>query len=106
MRITVLLLLAIFGRGFALERPGVEFRVFQFPADKIPRIDGDASDWSIVPETYSIGIDQLKETTKGGAFNYDKKDLDVKGEGRLGERPQPPVLPLRGIRQLLGLRRP
>ena len=28
----------------ALERPGTEFRIFQFPADAIPRIDADASD--------------------------------------------------------------
>src|SRR5713226_9474470 len=62
----------------ALERPDVEYKIFQFPADKIPRIDGEPSDWSIVPENYSIGIDQLKETTKGRGFNYDKKDLDVK----------------------------
>ena len=47
-------------------------------ADKIPRIDGDTSDWSMVPESYSIGMDQLKETVKGRGFNYDKKDLDVK----------------------------
>lgn len=64
--------------GFALARPGVEFKIFQFPADKIPRIDGDTSDWSMVPEAYAIGMDQLKETVKGRGFNYDKKDLDVK----------------------------
>ena len=64
--------------ALALARPGVEYKIFQFPADKIPRIDGDPSDWSVVPETYSIGIDQLKETAKGRGFNYDKKDLDVK----------------------------
>ena len=64
--------------GFALARPGVEFKIFQFPADKIPRIDGDTSDWSMVPDSYSIGMDQLKETVKGRGFNYDKKDLDVK----------------------------
>ena len=76
--VTLLLLLALYDSGVALERPGVEYKIFQFPSDKIPRIDGDTADWSIVPETYSIGIDQLKETTKGGDFNYDKKDLDVK----------------------------
>jgi PKD domain len=64
--------------AFSIARPGVEYKIFQFPADKIPRIDGDPSDWSIVPESYSIGIDQLKETTNGHGFNYDKKDLDVK----------------------------
>src|SRR2546423_13655020 len=64
--------------AFALERPGVEGKIFQAPADKIPRIDGDPSDGSIVPENYSIGMDQLKETAKGRGFSYDKKDLDVK----------------------------
>src|SRR3989442_1684338 len=75
---TIPLLFALSVAGFALERPGVEYKIFQFPADKIPRIDGDPSDWSIVPETYSIGIDQLKETSKGRGFNYDRTDLDVK----------------------------
>ena len=74
----ILVWLALTVSGFALERPGVEYKIFQFPADKIPRIDGDPSDWSIVPESYSIGMDQLKETSKGLGFNYDKKDLDVK----------------------------
>ena len=48
---SILLLLALCAGGFTLERPGVEYKIFQFPADKIPRIDGDPSDWSIVPET-------------------------------------------------------
>src|ERR1035438_5790118 len=36
----------------ALDRPDVTFKVFQFPQDKIPRIDGDPGDWAIVPDTY------------------------------------------------------
>ena len=46
----------------ALERPDVTFKIFQFPPDKIPRIDGDADDWSIVPDSYAIGMDQLEDT--------------------------------------------
>ena len=76
--IRLFLFLTLSVGAFAIERPGVEYKIFQFPADKIPRIDGDPSDWSIVPETYSIGMDQLKETVKGRGFNFDKKDLDVK----------------------------
>ena len=49
----------------ALERPGVEFKIFQFPADQIPRIDGDPADWSIVPDSYAIGLDQLRESPEG-----------------------------------------
>jgi hypothetical protein len=63
--------------ALALERPGVEYKIFQFPAGSIPRIDGKADDWAIVPASYNIGIDQMKETVKGLGFRYDKKDLDV-----------------------------
>src|SRR4051794_10912197 len=69
----VALFLALAVGASAIERPGVEYKIFQFPADKIPRIDGDTSDWSLVPESYSIGMDQLKETQKGRDFKYDKK---------------------------------
>lgn len=62
----------------ALERPGVEFKIFQFPADKIPAIDGKSVDWDIVPESYVIGMDQLKDTVKGKGFQTNKADLDVR----------------------------
>src|SRR6266705_2549439 len=75
---TILLFFVLSASAWGIARPGIEYKIFQFPADNIPRIDGDPSDWSIVPETYSIGMDQLKETAKGLGFHYDKKDLDVK----------------------------
>lgn len=75
----VILLPIFFGsHSLALERPGTEFRIFQFPADKIPRIDGNADDWSIVPESYQIGIDQLSDTVRGRGTNYNRADLDVR----------------------------
>lgn len=61
----------------ALERPGVEYKIYQFPPDQIPRIDGKSGDWSMVPAAYTIGMDQLKETVHGRGFQYDRKDLDV-----------------------------
>jgi len=61
----------------ALDRTNVTFKVFQFPADKIPRIDGDASDWDIVPESYVIGTDQLVDDT-GKHAAPDSKTLDVR----------------------------
>jgi tetratricopeptide (TPR) repeat protein len=70
---TILAFFALSVCGFGIERPSVEYKIFQFPADRIPRIDGDPSDWSLVPESYSIGMDQLKETNKGRGFGYDKK---------------------------------
>ncbi len=42
--------------ALALDRPEVTFKIFQFPADKIPRIDGNADDWAIVPQEYVIGV--------------------------------------------------
>ena len=32
----------------ALERQDVTFKIFQFPANMIPRIDGNVEDWSMV----------------------------------------------------------
>ena len=70
----MLLLLAVLPLC-ALERPGVEFKVFQFPANQIPRIDGKTDDWAMVPASYAIGQDQLKDTVKNTTM--DRKDLDV-----------------------------
>jgi hypothetical protein len=43
----------------ALDRTNEIFKIFQFPPDKIPTIDGLTNDWDIVPESYVIGSDQL-----------------------------------------------
>jgi hypothetical protein len=64
------------GAALAQERPEVTFPVFQFPPDRIPRIDGDASDWAMVPESYTIGTDQLIDTD-GGHTSTDPATLDV-----------------------------
>lgn len=72
------LLLMLSSALVGLERPDVEFKIFQFPADQIPRIDGKADDWAIVPDSYTIGTDQLKETVKGIGEKRDPRNLDVK----------------------------
>lgn len=59
----------------ALERPEVEFKIFQFPANMIPCIDGNPEDWDIVPDNYSIGTDQLRDTVNNSVM--DKSDLDI-----------------------------
>lgn len=43
----------------------------------MPRIDGDPADWSIVPESYVIGMDQLIDSDHKHAAP-DAKDLDVR----------------------------
>jgi hypothetical protein len=64
----------------ALERPDVTFKIFQFPPNMIPRIDGETDDWAMVPDSYAIGMDQLEDTEAPGGHgtNRDPKKLDVK----------------------------
>jgi len=58
----------------------------------IPRIDGNADDWSMVPDDYAIGIDQLVDDS--GKFKEpDKKNLDVKLRSG-GSRVSTPVFPI------------
>jgi hypothetical protein len=61
----------------ALEKPEITYRIFQFPADAIPRIDGDASDWEVVPDDYVIGIDQFTDDS-GRHVAPDASTLDVR----------------------------
>ncbi len=55
-------LLLLLPTAAAVERPDVIFKIFQFPPNMIPRIDGDIHDWDMVPDDYAIGIDQLMDT--------------------------------------------
>jgi hypothetical protein len=57
--------------------PEKEYKVFQFPNNMMPRIDGDFSDWDIVPDSYVIGLDQLMDTKFGKGVNLDPKDYDI-----------------------------
>ena len=56
---------------------GVTYHVFQFPPDKLPKIDGDPSDWSIVPERHTIDGSHLEDTVMGKGENMDPNDLAV-----------------------------
>lgn len=64
----------------ALARPDVEFKVFQFPPNMIPRIDGNIDDWAIVPDDYVVGTDQLADYSGRRPLGQkaDPKSLDVK----------------------------
>lgn len=79
MRTTLLLLLilGLASRMFAFDRPDVTFQIFQFPRDQIPRIDGDTSDWAIVPESYIYGSDQIVDDN-GRHPTPDPENLDIK----------------------------
>lgn len=58
-----------------VEEPG--FRVFQFPRTQIPRIDGEFSDWDIVPDAYAVTIDDMQDDT-GRHPTADRQTLDVR----------------------------
>lgn len=63
--------------ALAFDRPDTTFKVFQFPADRIPRVDGDPSDWDIVPENYTITTDQFIDDSHRHP-KADPKTLEVK----------------------------
>ena len=74
--LSVILIVCTFvPQAYTLERPDVEFKIFQFPPNMIPRIDGDTSDWDIVPDEYTVGLDQLKDVIND--FKNDKNDFDI-----------------------------
>ena len=60
----------------ALDRTNETFKVFQFPPNMIPTIDGKTNDWDIVPESYVYGSDQLVDDQQGRA--NDPKHLNVR----------------------------
>lgn len=53
------------------------FKVFQFPKNQIPRIDGDFSDWDIVPESYVVPMEEMWDDS-GKHPGIDKSTLDIK----------------------------
>jgi hypothetical protein len=61
----------------ALDRPETTFQIFQFPAAQIPRIDGNADDWAVVPDSYVVGMDQMIDSDKKHAAP-NPKNLDVR----------------------------
>lgn len=75
-KIFILFIISTFLLSFV--RPDKEFRIFQFPQNQIPRIDGNFSDWDMVPGSYSIGIEELKNTKIGEGIDQDPKDFDLK----------------------------
>ena len=88
-RKTILALLICLISFSAKSQDNRSFKIFQFPADKIPRIDGGSDDWQIVPKNYIVGIDELREDS-GRHKKADPKNLNasvkvgwVKGLNRL-----------------------
>ena len=62
---------------FSFGQRDKEYQIYQFSKDEIPRIDGHFSDWKDVPDSYAIGLKELKETVRGIGANLDPKDYDI-----------------------------
>ena len=65
MRSALLAALVAVLPALAVDRPGTTFKVFQFPPDRIPRVDGNADDWKMVPDDYAVGMEEILD---GRAF--------------------------------------
>jgi len=65
----------------AHEPPGETFFLFQFPLNAVPVMDGDISDWDIVPDLFWIDMEgrgqgQLQETVRG-VTDVDLADINA-----------------------------
>jgi hypothetical protein len=85
----ILFALALLAANGSYAQEKRQFKVFQFPANQIPRIDGNTNDWDMVPDSFAVGINELVEDNKR-FLKADPKNLDVKvkvgwvkGENRL-----------------------
>jgi len=61
----------------AQDKSDTIYQIFQFPANMIPRIDGDGMDWEMVPESYVVGTDQLWDDSKKHE-GIDRTTLDIR----------------------------
>ncbi|MDN3669500.1 PKD domain-containing protein [Echinicola jeungdonensis] len=53
------------------------YKIYQFPPDMIPRIDGKTEDWDEFPDEYVVGTDQLWDDSQTYT-EIDPQNLDVK----------------------------
>ncbi len=65
------------GGLWGLDREGTEFKVYQFPANEIPQVNGDASDWEKVPDSYVVDTRELWEDS-GKHHGILPESLDVR----------------------------
>ena len=52
-------------------------KVFQFPSDQIPRVDGKDDDWSVVPDSYALTLSAMHDDEKKHS-QPDPKVLEIK----------------------------
>ena len=63
----------------AHEPPGVTYFAFQFPVHALPVVDGDLSDWDMVPEAYQLTLSEdFEETVRGIGTDFDLEDINIR----------------------------
>ncbi|MBP1614936.1 MAG: hypothetical protein H6Q13_2384 [Bacteroidetes bacterium] len=53
-----------------------EYKIWQFPKEQLPAIDGNGDDWQMIPESYAISINRMKED-EGKYAKPNKSTLDI-----------------------------
>lgn len=78
-RFIFFLCLILFCFGYSNAQDKRKFKIFQFPANMIPSIDGKVEDWKIVESSYDIGMDQLQDDRPDSIRHRiaDPKNLNV-----------------------------
>jgi len=61
------------------------FKVFQFPANLKPSIDGNPADWNIVPDSYAITMSEFMDTETGPWHESRSEEAGREDQGRVGE---------------------
>ena len=58
---------------------GKLYKIYQFPDNKLPVLDGDLSDWSMIPDSYIIDASHIRDERLADESKQipDPKDLDV-----------------------------
>lgn len=72
-----IILFALLTTTHAHQPEGTTYKIFQFSDRSIPKIDGNPSDWKIVPDSYNIDGSHLADTVMGKGQNIDPQDLAV-----------------------------
>jgi len=63
----------------AHEPPGEVYYAFGWPANAVPAVDGDISEWEIVPEEFWLTLENdMEETVRGIGTDFDLADFNMR----------------------------
>lgn len=69
----------VLAQALDLQVTGPAYKVFQFPKNQIPRIDGTFEDWDLVPDSYIVPTEEMwDDSRKHQGINKSSLDIKVK----------------------------